>query len=80
MWSADFQQGAYGRRLSEKFGIKDEVPYIVTRTLQRAEIALTELRIDQPSGQVSDPTPRHDAYVMSLFLRDLAHSYWEDGR
>jgi AraC family transcriptional regulator len=73
--------GAYGRRLSEKFGIDEEVPYIVTRTLQRAEIALTEVRVDQPSGRGSDPIPREDAYLMSLLLRDLSYdSYWEDGR
>jgi AraC-like DNA-binding protein len=73
--------GAYGRRLSEKFGVEEEVPYIVTRTLQQAEIALTEVRIDQPRGRVSDPIPREDAYLMSLLLRDLSYdSYWEDGR
>jgi AraC family transcriptional regulator len=73
--------GAYGRRLSEKFGVEEEVPYIVTRTLQRAEIALTEVRVDQPPGRVSDPIPREDAYLMSLLLRDLSYeTYWEDGR
>jgi AraC family transcriptional regulator len=73
--------GAYGRRLSEKFGIEEEVPYIVTRTLQRAELALTEVRIDQPSGRISDPIPREDAYLMSLLLSDFTYdAYWEDGR
>ena len=41
--------GAYGRRLGERFGA-DDAPHIVTRTLQRAEIAVTEVRIDQPFG------------------------------
>jgi AraC-like DNA-binding protein len=73
--------GAYGRRLSEKFGIAEEVPYIVTRALQRAELALTEVRVDRPSGRISDPIPREDAYLMSLLLSDLTYdSYWEDGR
>lgn len=73
--------GAYGRRLSEKFGVDEEVPYIVTRTLQRAEIALTEVRIDQPLGRVSDPIPREDAYLVSLLLRDFSYdSYWEADR
>jgi AraC-like DNA-binding protein len=53
----------------------------VTHTLQRAEIALTEVRIDQPLGRVSDAIPREDAYLMSLLLRDFTYdSYWEDGR
>jgi AraC family transcriptional regulator len=72
--------GAYGRRLGEKFGVED-VPCIVTRSLQSAEIAVTEVRIDKPLGRLSDPIPHEDAYMLSLVLRDLPdNSYWEDGR
>jgi AraC-like DNA-binding protein len=72
--------GAYGQSLGEKFGV-EEAPYIVTRSLQRAEIALTEVRIDKALGQLSDPIPREDAYELALVLRDLPDcSYWEDGR
>ena len=72
--------GAYGRRLSEHFGV-DDAPFTVTRTLQRAEIAVTEVRIDRPLGGLSDPIPYEDAYSMSLVLRDLPNnSYWEEGR
>jgi AraC family transcriptional regulator len=78
--SNDIQRGAYGRRLGERFGI-DDAPFVVTRTLPRAEIALTEVRIDQPSGGLSAPIPYEDAFSMSLVLRDLLNnSYWEDGR
>ena len=71
---------AYGRRLGEKFGVED-VPYIVTRSLQSAEIAVTDVRIDKPLGRLSDPITRQDAYALSLVLRDLPdHAYWEDGR
>jgi AraC-like DNA-binding protein len=71
---------AYGRRLGEKFGV-DDVPCIVTRSLQSAEIAVTEVRIDTPLDRLSDPFAREDAYALSLVLRDLpANSYWEDGR
>ena len=78
--SREIQHGAYGRRLSEKFGAADG-PYIVTRWLPRAEIALTEVRIDNPHGRLSDPIPREDAYLTSLVLRDVPdNSYWEDGR
>jgi AraC family transcriptional regulator len=71
---------AYGRRLGEKFGVED-VPYIVTRSLRSAEIAVTELRSDNPLDRLSDPIVREDAYALSLLLRDAPNtSYWEDGR
>jgi AraC family transcriptional regulator len=78
--STDVQRGAYGRRLSERFGVYDP-PHVVTRSLQRAEIAVTEVRIDQPFGRLSDPIPYEDAFSASLVLRDLPNnSYWEEGR
>jgi AraC family transcriptional regulator len=71
---------AYGRRLGEKFGVQD-VPYIVTRSLQGAEIAVTEVQVDKPLDRLSDPIAREDAYLFSLVLRELPDtSYWEDGR
>jgi AraC family transcriptional regulator len=72
--------GAYGRRLSERFGV-DDAPYIVTRALQRAEIAVTEVRIDRPFGGLSAPIPYEDAFSTSLVLRDVPNtSFWEEGR
>jgi AraC family transcriptional regulator len=72
--------GVYGRDLAENFGAED-APFTVTRTLQRGEIAVTEVRVDQPLGRLSDPIPRVDAYMICLLLRDLpCNSYWEDGR
>jgi len=71
---------AYGRRLGEKFGIED-VPFIVTRSLQSADIAVTEVRVDKPLDRLSDPIDHEDAYLFSLVLRELPNtSYWEDGR
>ena len=72
--------GAYGRRLSERFGV-DDAPHIVTRTLQRAEIAVTDVRIDRPFGRLSDPIPYEEAFSISLVMRDLPDTaYWEEGR
>ena len=72
--------GVYGRNLGEKFGAED-APFIVTRSLQCAEIAVTEVCVDRPLGRLSDPLPRVDAYMICLLLRDLpSNSYWEDGR
>ena len=78
--STGAQRGAYGRRLGARFGV-DDAPCIVTRTFPRAELAVTEVRIDRPFGGLSDPIPYEDAFSMSLVLRDLPdNSYWEDGR
>ena len=73
-------RGVYGPNLGENFGAED-APFIVTRTLQRGEIAVTEVCVDRPLGRLSDPIPRVDAYMIDLLLRDLpSNSYWEDGR
>jgi AraC family transcriptional regulator len=71
---------AYGENLGQKFGAKD-APAIVTRSLQHAEVAVTEIRADRPLGRLSDPIPREDAYMICLVLRDLPDcAYWEDDR
>ena len=70
----------YGRNLGTKFGAED-APFIVTRSLKSAEIAVTELRVNRPPGRLSDPIPEADAYMICLMLRDLPdNSYWEGGR
>ena len=70
----------YGRNLGRKFGAED-APFILTRSLQSAELAVTEVYVDQPLGRLSDAIPRVDAYMICLMLRDLPRNiYWEDGR
>ena len=70
----------YGRDLAKNYGA-EEAPAIVTRSLRGAEIAVTDLRVNKPSGQLSDPMPREDACMMCVILRDLPHNaYWEEGR
>lgn len=70
----------YGRNLAANFGA-DDAPFMVTRSLQRAEIAVTELLVERPPGRISDPMPRQDAYMVCCQLRDKAgFEYWEDGR
>jgi AraC-like DNA-binding protein len=72
--------GVYGQDLGKDFGAQD-APFILTRSLQWAEIAVTEIRVDRPLGRLSDPIPRVDGYMICLLLRDLPrNSYWEDGR
>lgn len=72
--------GVYGRNLARNYGVED-APFIVTRTVKGAEIAITDIRVDKPNGLLSSPIPRDDAYMICLILRDLPHnSYWEEGR
>jgi AraC-like DNA-binding protein len=71
---------AYGRNLGTKYGAED-APAIVTRSLHSTEIAITEICVHRPSGRLSDPIPRVDAYMICLMLRDIPNNaYWEDGR
>jgi AraC family transcriptional regulator len=72
--------GLDGRTLGKSWGLK-ELPSIVTRSLSGAEITVTDLRVNKPSGVLSEPLPRDDAYMICLVLRDLpGNSYWEEGR
>jgi AraC family transcriptional regulator len=71
---------AYGRNLGTKYGAED-APAIVTRSLHATAIAVTEICVHRPSGRLSDPIPRVDAYMICLMLRDIPNNaYWEDGR
>jgi hypothetical protein len=72
--------GVYGRSLGEKYGAED-APSVVARSLHCAELAVTEIYVDQPLGRLSDPLPRVDAYMVSLMVSDLpSNMYFEDGR
>jgi AraC family transcriptional regulator len=71
---------AYGQRLGERFRLEN-APAIVTRALRTADIAVTEIRCDNPLPEMSGSSPPEDAFVVGLKLRDFpAHKYWEDGR
>jgi AraC-like DNA-binding protein len=66
--------------LAKKYGAVD-APAIVTRSLQHTAFAVTELQVDRPTGELADPIPPQDAYMICLILRDLPQNrYWEEGR
>ncbi len=66
---------AFGRRLQAR------ATAFVSRSLQKATLAVTELRYDSPQHVLSTPPVREDAYVVALLLRDYpAYEYWEDDR
>lgn len=78
--SSQATSGVHGRGLGDKFGSR-HAPSVVTRTLSRAEVAVTEILVDQPLGRLSDPLPRIDAFMLCLMLREIPdNAYWEDGR
>lgn len=71
----------YGDELATSFGAETPAPFMVTRSLPQAELAVTELRVDKPVGRMSDPLPREEAYLVAHELRSVQGlEYWEDGR
>jgi len=70
----------YGPGLGERLGAA-EVPAIATRALRTAVMAVTEVRSDRPSMELSTPLKREDAFLVSFLLRDFfQRKLWEDGR
>src|ERR1700743_1720489 len=71
---------AYGQRLGEALRVEN-APAIVTRSLRTADIAVTEIRCDNPLPQMSGSIPLEDAFAVALYLRGSPNlEYWEDGR
>ena len=71
---------AYGQRLGEAMRVEN-APAIVTRALRTADIAVTEIRCENPLPQMSDPIKQEDAFLIGLHLRDRPKwEYWEDSR
>ena len=70
----------YGRRFGERLRVKN-APAMVTRALRNADIAVTEIRCDNPPLEMTGAFQREDAFVITLHLRDRPNrEYWEDGR
>jgi AraC family transcriptional regulator len=71
---------AYGQRLGERLRVEN-APAIVTRALRAADMAVTEIRCDNPLPGMSDPIQQEDAFIVALNFRELLNrEYWEDGR
>lgn len=78
--SAQVARGLHGRSLGEKFGTID-APSVVTRAMWQGQIAVTDLRVDQPIGRLSDSLPHSDSFMICLMLEDLPNNaYFEEGR
>jgi AraC family transcriptional regulator len=71
---------AYGQRLGERFRVEN-APAIVSRALRTGDIAVTEIRCDNPLPEMCGPIELEDAFLVGLHLRDFPNrEYWEDGR
>jgi AraC family transcriptional regulator len=71
---------AYGQRLGERMRA-EHAQAIVTRAFCKGEIAVTELRCDNPLPEMSGSFQQEDAFFVTLHLRDVpSHEYWVDGR
>ena len=71
---------AYGQRFGERMRV-GKAPAIVTRALRNADIAVTEIRCDNPPSEMSGSIQQEDAFIVALHLRDFPkRKYWEDSR
>lgn len=71
---------AYGQRLGEALRVEN-APAIVTRALRTADMAVTEIRCDNPVPEISGSMQPEDAFIVALYLRDSPNcECWEDGR
>ena len=72
------ESSAYGHEFGKR--LRAEAKAFV-RTLRNTNIAVTELRSDNPEHGISAPLVREDAFLVSLQLADFpVHVYFEDER
>jgi AraC family transcriptional regulator len=73
------ESGLYGCRLGRHFGLGN-APSFVTRSLRKAEIAVTQLKCDRSDYGMTNPLPREEAYVVDLQVCQSDREFWVDGR
>jgi AraC-like DNA-binding protein len=74
------KHGAFGSGLAEAFHL-EHAPTLVTRTLRRARLAVTEVRCESEHFGMTSPIPRENAYLIALQMRACEnHELWSDGR
>lgn len=70
---------SFGKRFGE--ALRSEATAFVSRSLQNSNIAVTELRSDNPEHGISAQLAREDAYLVGYHLVDYPiHEYFEDER
>lgn len=70
----------FGQAFARRFGA-DDATTIVARALRMTEIPVTYLHHRSPTGQLSEPQPVEDSYLLSICMRDFTdYQLWEGGR
>jgi len=71
---------AYGQRFGERMRA-EHAQAIITRGLREADLAVTEVRCDNPPWEMSRSIQQEDAFAVALHLREFPNrKCWEDGR
>jgi AraC family transcriptional regulator len=63
------EQGAYGNGLGKAFRLSD-VPVLMTQTLRKTQLAVTQIRYDGVDFGSTMPIPTEDAYLVALQVRE----------
>ena len=72
--------GAYGEHLADCFGLPEPGLHM-ERKLQRGTVAVSELRVDVPTAELSDSLGYEEAFLVGIQLRNITgHEYWLDGQ
>ena len=73
------ESSAYGERFGE--ALRSEATAFVSRSLRNTNVAVTELRSDNPEHGMSASLAREDAFLVGYHLVDYpVHEYFEDER
>ena len=74
------QQLAFRDRMGETFGLK-KPPTLVTQTLMKGNLAVTQLRMDEPNHLPTQPIPPENAFLATIMLTDCGEiDYWLNGQ
>jgi AraC family transcriptional regulator len=74
------RQGVYGDLIRDRYRL-DAAPSLVSRTLRKSEIGISEGRADQPRYGLSDNFDVEDAYLVGVACTDYPEAEsWEEGR
>jgi AraC-like DNA-binding protein len=71
---------SYGDAFARRFGAQ-RAPVLVNRSIRKSEVAVTYLRQEAPTFELSDRQPVEDSYLVSYVLRDNpGYALWENGK
>lgn len=73
------ESGGYGDEFGKRLGARSTS--YVRRGLRKSTLAVTELRYDNPSFELSNPPKEEDAFMVGHYLVNCPkYLYWEEGK